>query len=176
MTTGHLGIALGARKLEDTAPLWLLLAAAELPDWADAGACVVHGAAPVPRGMYTHSVLAIIALAAIAALVCRMVPRLRGGALVVALLVVSHILADYLTGLKPTWPGGPMIGFELYAHPIIESAIEGAVVLAGWLAYRDTLAPDVRRSWRAALPLGFLLALQGVVVAYALSGRGFEKC
>ena len=37
MYAGHLGFALGAYSFRRTIPLWLILIAAQLPDWLDAG-------------------------------------------------------------------------------------------------------------------------------------------
>jgi amino acid transporter len=43
------------------------------------------------------------------------------------LTYVSHWPADYITGLKPTWPGGPTVGLYLYARPIPEFFVEAVV-------------------------------------------------
>src|SRR6059036_4195015 len=56
-------------------------------------------------------------------------------------------------------PGGPMIGLNLYDHPIADFALETAVVCAGWLVYRRSLPLEVRGTRLAWL---FVLALVGI--------------
>jgi hypothetical protein len=175
MIAGHLGIALGARRFTHTVPLWLLLVAAQLPDWLDAGVCAV--APHAFRGqMWTHSIPAVL----VAAVGLGALWMLRGreweGAALLGLLVVSHILADYITGIKPTWPGGPRIGLGLYHAPALDAAVEIIVAALGWLLYRQTL-PERWRSLRvAAIPLSLLVLGQLAVMAIALLGRMPPKC
>jgi hypothetical protein len=72
-------------------------------------------------------------------------------------VTVSHVLADYVTGLKPTWPGGPAIGLELYSHPLGDLAVETGLLALGWLLYRRSLPPESRSScltWALLLLLG----------------------
>jgi hypothetical protein len=175
MVTGHLGIALGARRFEDTAPLWLMLLAAELPDWADAGVCLASGGGPGAE-MWSHSIPAACALAAVLAGAYWLWSRSTRGALLLALLVLSHIAADFLTGVKPTWPGGPRLGVNLYAHPIADALLELLVVAAGWMLYRRTLPDTVRDRWLAALPLVLLISGDALVALRALFGPPFLKC
>jgi hypothetical protein len=62
-----------------------------------------------------------------------------------------------VTGLKPTWPGGPIIGLQLYAHPLGDLVVETAVLVIGWLVYRRSLPPESRShrlSWALLLLLG----------------------
>src|SRR4029077_11143699 len=69
----------------------------------------------------------------------------------------SHVLADYVTGLKPTWPGGPTIGLNLYSHPLGDLAVETVVLALGWLLYRRSLPPESRSSrlaWAMLVVLG----------------------
>jgi hypothetical protein len=96
--------------------------------------------------------------------------------LVVAAVVASHAVADFMTGLKPTWPGGPMIGLELYHHPVFDFAIEGLVIVAGWLLYRKSLPEDRRSSLPALILLGALLAIQAGADIFLSFARGLRKC
>jgi hypothetical protein len=97
-------------------------------------------------------------------------------ALVVAGVVVSHMLLDWITSYKPTWPGGPMIGLSLYAHPVADFIVEGVVIVIGVLLYLRTL-PTLRRGWLdVSMMLGALLGLQlGIDVAKIMS-RSLTKC
>src|SRR5689334_1596680 len=99
MYTGHAGVALGAHGIRKAVPLWLLILASQLPDWADAGLCLSGVRTPVP-GMYSHSLPAIAVLALGAALIYCAMQRDPAGMLLVAMVVVSHALGDYVTGLK----------------------------------------------------------------------------
>jgi len=86
--------------------------------------------------------------------------RQRGDALAVWLLYLSHWAADFITGSKPTWPGGPTVGLGLYGHPVWDCVVECAVIVVAWFAYRRSFGPAIRRRIGVALvPLG-LIALQ----------------
>jgi hypothetical protein len=175
MYTGHIGVALGARGIRQSIPFWILIAASQLPDWADAAACIV-GERSVTPGMYSHSFPAIAVLALSAALLYAVAMRDAAGALVVALLVVSHAAGDYLTGVKPTWPGGPLIGLHLYARPSIDFAVEAVVVLAGWSIYRTSLPRDRRSSTPALALLFVLIAIQIGADLIMNLVQGIKKC
>ena len=77
-----------------------------------------------------------------------------------ALTYASHWPADYVTGLKPTWPGGPQVGLLLYRHSAADAVVESLVIVACWLVYVRSLPPARRRGPAALLlPVG-LIALQ----------------
>jgi hypothetical protein len=176
MFAGHLGFALGTYSFRRTIPLWLLLIAAQLPDWLDAGACfadVNRG----PAGLYTHGVYAIGIAALLLAIGYVLVTRDAIGCLLVALTVISHYGLDYLTGIKPTWPGGPMIGLELYNRPLIDLIMESGVILLGWWLYRRTIRQELRDAARVYLLLFGLLAYQVVAgLAFVFNIGGQMKC
>ena len=175
MVAGHLGIALGTRRFTRAVPFWLLLIAAELPDWLDACVCVI-APSHFAGEMWSHSIPAVLTTAAVIGSLYLLWRSDWSGAAALAFLVVSHVAADYLTGYKPTWPGGPVIGFGLYSHPIIDTAVEIGVVTLGWLLYRETL-PDERRSTRlGVLPLVLLVAGQLSTMVAALTGVIKSKC
>jgi len=172
--TGHLGLALGAKGLKADAPLWMLVFAAQACDWAQAVACV---AAPIgASAMWSHSVPAVLVLAL--ALTVAAYARTRGAglALVIGAVTVSHPLADYLTGWKPTWPGGPMIGLRLYGHPIADFVTEGMVILIGALLYARTLPTRRRPSVDVSIMLGALLVLQLTIDVAHLLMQNLPKC
>jgi hypothetical protein len=175
MYTGHLGIALAAKRVRPSVPLWVLIASTQACDWVDAvGWLVGHDDTASSRWlvfgdwtaqMVSHSVPAVLAIAAVLAGVYYARVRDGAGAAIVAVVALSHVPADYLTAVKPTWPGGPRIGLSLYAHPIADLLAEGAFVGAGWLLYRRTL-PQGRGATSAAwLMLGALVVLQAFVSA-----------
>ncbi len=175
MYAGHIGIALGAKGLRDAVPLWALVFAAQLPDWADAGLCLAGIRTSVP-GIYSHSLPAIAALAVLAALVYYSVVRDGGGVAIVGCVVVTHMVADYVTGHKPLWPGGPVIGLGLYSHPWADFLLESFVIYGGWLLYRQSLPNPRRRALAVNLILPALVLFQ-LAAAIALSvAPPLQKC
>ncbi|HUX32647.1 MAG TPA: metal-dependent hydrolase [Gemmatimonadaceae bacterium] len=134
MILGHLGLALGARAVDREAPLAWLVAASVAPDVLDIG--LAAGGVCNAAGVYTHSLLAIAATSAVLGVAAAWQTRSGRTALVVAALVVSHLLADYLTGLKALWIGGPIVGLELYRWPWADFAIEAPIIAGGWWAAR----------------------------------------
>lgn len=175
MYAGHVGVALGAKGLRSTIPLWLLIIASQLPDWADSTLCVAGVTSATP-GMYSHSIPAIAALTLAGALVYLASTRDGAGAAFVGAVVVSHVLGDYITGLKPTWSGGPMIGLRLYRHPEIDFVVEAIVIVAGWLIYRASFPPAKRSSRYVFSVLGVLLALQLLADIVFSMTPGLRKC
>lgn len=174
MYVGHVGAALGAKRVAPAAALSALIVASYLPDWTDAALCL--SGSYHDTQIYSHSVPAI-AMLAIAAGGFQAVRR-RGilVAGVAALLVISHVLLDYVTGIKPTWPGGPSIGLGLYSHPMIDFIIESAVIMVGWLLYRGTL-PAMSKRWNAShLMLALLIAMQIIADAAKLLAPSINKC
>jgi hypothetical protein len=155
MYIGHLGFALAGKGLRRDAPLWLLVVATQGCDWVQIAACV---AAPVgTSAMWSHSVPAVAALAAALWLCSYLLTGDRKLAALTGAVGVSHLLADYVTGLKPTWPGGPTIGLDLYSRPLGDLAVETAVLVLGWLLYRRSLPPESRSNrlaWALLVVLG----------------------
>jgi hypothetical protein len=58
------------------------------------------------------------------------------------LTYVLHWPADFITGHKPTWPGGPIVGLDLYTHTKLVWVVDLAAFGLGWLIYRG-------RDWSA---------------------------
>ena len=174
MYIGHVGAALAGKRARRSIALLLLLIATYTPDWVDAGLCFVG--IDNPSGMLSHSIPAVLLFMLIGFFGYGAFTRDWRGALVIAAVILSHILLDYITGYKPTWPGGPMIGLELYAHPILDFLAEGAVIVAGAALYAGTL-PRRERPWRdLATMAGALLVLQlGIDIAHLLM-KSLPKC
>lgn len=175
MYAGHVGVAIGAYGLRRTVPLWVLIVASQLPDWADATLCL-SGVRSIVPGMFTHSLPAVAALAGAFALVWYLSSRDAFGAALVLAVVSTHALGDYFTGIKPTWPGGPMIGLGLYRQPAIDFALESGVILIGWLFYRRSFPREKRSSRGVLLVLAALIAIQLVADIVFLTTPGLKKC
>jgi membrane-bound metal-dependent hydrolase YbcI (DUF457 family) len=171
---GHVGIALGARGMRREVSLLLLLVAAYAPDWIDAGLCVAG--AYDPRGMLSHSFPAAALVIAVVLTTFRFTKRDMTGALVVCAVVVSHLVLDWITGYKPTWPGGPMMGLRLYDQPSANLVVETVVILVGVFFYRRSLPFRVRPWVDLAAMAGLLIAMQVVVTIAKALAVSLPKC
>jgi hypothetical protein len=173
---GHVGFALGAYSFRRALPLWLIIIAAQIPDWLDAGYCMAR-INRGPNGLYTHGFIPIAIAAAAFAIVAFALTDDAAGALIILLVVASHWFLDYFTGLKPTWPGGPVVGMQLYGRPAADMILETVTVLAGWLLYRRTLPESVRNNLWTYATLIALCGLQiAASIAFALNVGGHAKC
>ena len=137
LITGHLGLALGTRAIltpRRDAPLLLLLGASVLPDIVD----VVYAIAGVcsPFGLYSHSLPAITVLAFAAGAMAIAMTGQRGVAVAVIAVVALHAPADWITGEKVLWAGGPVTDLNLYRWPWADFLLELPIVMLGWLALK----------------------------------------
>ena len=174
MYIGHVGAALAGKRARASIGLLVLLVAAYAPDWVDTGLCLAGSYNP--HGMLSHSIPSVLLFAAIGFVAYGLVTRDWRGALVVAAVVLSHIFLDWITGYKPTWPGGPMIGLRLYEHPIADFLVEGVTIVIGTMLYARTLPPK-RRPWvDVSIMLGALLALQLAINIAQLLTESLPKC
>jgi len=153
---GHAALALFAKANRPRVALALLVPVAFAPDVIE----LVADALGHHNREISHSLVSVGIGATVVALVYWLVNRVAAEAAVVWLTYVSHWPADYITGLKPTWPGGPMAGLLLYTHPTADACLESALVVLAWLAYRQSLpAATRRRPILLLVPLG-LIAMQ----------------
>jgi membrane-bound metal-dependent hydrolase YbcI (DUF457 family) len=156
MVAGHAALGLLIKARRPRPATTLLIAAAFGPDlleWAFA----VFGN---HNRELSHSIIAVALGAMFAALAYAIVRKSAAGdAIAVAIAWLSHWPADFLTGIKPTWPGGPNVGLNLYSSPGYDFAMESGLVIVAWLVYRRTVnSREIGRSpW---LPVG-LIAMQG---------------
>ena len=161
MYAGHAAIAALLKGKRPRVPIALLVPIAFAPDWIDSFSHVVHRA----NSNLSHSLLSVAIGATLCGLLYWLWSRNAGGALVVWLAYASHSPADLITGIKPTWPGGPMVGFGLYSHPGWDLLVESVLVVLCWLVYRGSLPTESRRrsiGW--LMPLG-LIGMQVVFEA-----------
>jgi hypothetical protein len=174
MYIGHVGAALGAKRVRGSIGLLVLLIATYTPDWVDAGLCVVG--AYKPHEMLSHSIPAVLLFALVGFVAYAVATRDWTGALVIAAVILSHLLLDWITGYKPTWPGGPMIGLQLYDHPLADFVAEGIVILAGALLYGRTLPARRRPGVDISIMLGALFSLQLTIDLAHLLMKSLSKC
>jgi hypothetical protein len=174
MLIGHVGAALAGKRARRSVGLLVLLIATYVPDWADIGLCLVS--ASTSHGMLTHSIPAVLLFMLVGFAAYAVATRDLTGALVIALVILSHMLFDWITGYKPTWPGGPMIGLELYDHPISDFLVEAIVIVVGALLYGRTLPPR-RRPWAdVSIMAGALISMQLTIEIARVLMKSLPKC
>jgi hypothetical protein len=161
MIAGHLGVAYGARALDKRAPsagvsLFWLLAAAAAPDLLDG--VLALGSYCNPDDVLSHSLPAVAILAALFGLAAFIHTRSARTAWIVAAVVVLHLPADYITGSKGLWPGGPVTGLYVYRWAWADFLVEVPVIIAGWwMLRRSQYRPRIMVS---ALALAAMLSVQ----------------
>jgi hypothetical protein len=177
MFIGHLAVAVGAKRVEPRVPLWGLVAASYGIDllWPLlllAGIEIVRidpgNTAFTPLAFesypWSHSLLMSLAWAALAGAVAyAMLKSIRGASLVAA-VVVSHWLLDFLTHMPdlPLWPGGPLVGLGLWNSIAGTMVVEGGMLVAAVVLYlRWTRPKDQIGRWA----FWGLIALTGVIWA-----------
>ena len=174
MYIGHVGVALAAKRLRVGVSLVVFLVATYTPDWIDSGLCLAGGFDP--REMLSHSIPAVLLFAVAGFVAYSLITGDRAGGALVAAVIFSHMLLDWITGIKPTWPGGPLVGLGLYSRPIADFIAEGVVIAAGSAIYSRSLPPR-RRPWLdLSIMLGALLALQLTIDVAHLLFTSLPKC
>ena len=138
MFSGHAALALLGKSARPRVPLILLATVAYAPDIIQRAL----GEFSQFNRELSHSMPAVGIGATVVALLYWAATGEAVDASVLWLAYVSHWPADYITGIKPTWPGGPMVGLVTYLHPARDAFLEADLVLLCWLAYRSTLRPD----------------------------------
>jgi membrane-bound metal-dependent hydrolase YbcI (DUF457 family) len=158
MYTGHVAIALAVRGARRDLPLWVVVLAAQAPDWVE----LIFGGRGTRASaeLWSHAFPFVLVGAGAAAIFVRLWTRSSGLALVTFAVYLSHPLADLVTGYKPLWLGGPPVGLQFIDRPVPDFLVQGSLCIAGWLLYRRSLPPHVRRRVIAAAPLVTLLAVQ----------------
>lgn len=165
MYMGHIGIGLGARRLAPETPLGLLLVAALLPDFVDAISALTTRSQWFQT--YSHTLAGISVGAVVIGLAAWLFTRSLLAAIIGASLVVSHLLADFVTSRIQLWRNGPIVGLAVYNHHPLDFCVEGLVIIVGWWIYRGTLSHKKRYHWAVIaillLLLGFQFVLDGVI-------------
>jgi hypothetical protein len=182
MFIGHFALAFAAKRATPGVSLAVLIAAAQLADilwplFLIAGLEQVRidpgNTALTPLDFvsypYSHSLVLLVVWGLAMALVCRWLSRDRWLVPVIAGLVVSHWLLDFVTHRPdmPLYPGGTRLGLGLWNSIAATTAVEVPLFLAGlWIYVRTTRARD--RVGRWAL-VSFAVALLLIYVANIFS-------
>ena len=148
MYAGHAALALLVKGIRPRIPLAVLVPVAFGPDWIG---WILSATGHEPR-VLSHSLVSVAICATIVALIYWSFTRASVDACFVWLTYASHWPADFITGIKPTWPGGPDVGLLIYERPVVDVLVESAVVVLCWLVYRRSL-PRANRN----RPLSYLI-------------------
>jgi membrane-bound metal-dependent hydrolase YbcI (DUF457 family) len=180
---GHFALGFAAKKATPKTPLQTLFAASVLADilWPIFLALGVEqvvieagNTAYTPLNFvsypYSHSLLMLIVWATVFGGVYFVRKKDSRGAIILAALVVSHWLLDWITHRPdmPLYPGGAKFGLGMWNSPAFTIAIEIAMFVVGaWIYARATRPRDAQ----GKLGFWFLtLLLLGVYVADSASG------
>jgi hypothetical protein len=181
MFIGHIALALAAKRATPRVSLAMLLVAAQ---WADMlwPALVAIGVEQVridpgntaftPLNFvsypYSHSLVALVAWGIAIGAVYRGIAGGRRTFLILAALVVSHWVLDYVTHRPdvPLYPGGVKLGLGLWNSIPATLTIEAAMYVAGLAIYlRSTRARDAVGRW-AFLALAAMLPMLWIAAAF----------
>jgi membrane-bound metal-dependent hydrolase YbcI (DUF457 family) len=182
MFIGHFAVAMAAKRAAPRASLGTLLLAALFldilwPAFLLAGLERVEirpGDNPFTLLRFehypiSHSLAATLAWAAAFGAMYYGITRHGRNALVVAAVVVSHWVLDWVTHLPdlPLYPGGPLVGLGLWNSVAATLAVESLMFVAGATIYlRTTRAVDAIGRWNfwafaAFLVIAYFAALFG---------------
>lgn len=168
MVIGHLAPALLARTRHPGCSWILLVVATYAADLIEIGLSLV-GFSSASAGQYSHSVPAVAAAGLLLTLAATFFGPGRQVGIALALIALSHIPLDWLTGeTKPLFhPGGPTIGLNLYRIPVVDWVVEGALFVAAWTWWTRSHRPK-RIAWAGAALLS-LLVFQAALISYTAS-------
>jgi hypothetical protein len=169
MLIGHLGPAWAARARWPAIPMGWLLAATMAPDLARLALAATPNARRLDLNRYTHYLPWSLLLAVAVALLAWMARRDGRTALVVGVLVLSHIALDMVSGRKPLWSGGPW-GLDVQRYQQVEFMIEAALLVAGWRVLRR-VEPGALLARRSVLAL--LLVIESAYLTQSLLDRPY---
>lgn len=170
MYVGHVAVALAAKGVRPTIPLWFLIVAAQAPDWlVIATRLSGHEIARVERVTETSLSFVVVAIPLALAFYAGS-KDVRSSALV-WLVVASHAMCDFFTSTHTLLPGGIAQGLGWYRRPLHDFAIETAMIVAAAFMYRRSLPDRAKRSGIFMLMFSALVLFQAAVDVYLSSLR-----
>jgi hypothetical protein len=154
---GHAALALLVKSRRPRIAIALLVPVAFGPDWVQWCFQLFN----MNNRELSHSLPAVFGCGVVAAIAYGVLARAPvADAIIVALLWIAHWPADFITGTKPTWPGGPSVGLLLYDHPYADIAVESILTVLCWLAYRAALPGERRNAGIVWAMLAGLIGMQ----------------
>jgi hypothetical protein len=166
---GHVAVALAAKRVRPSLPLWVLALATVFLDEVNAVLRLVTLEEPA---RWTHTLAGAVSLSLAAGAIGLALWGAQAGAWLGA-LTASHLPLDLVTGLRALWPLGPLVGLGLYGVRAADFTVEVVLIIASWLVYRRTLQPPARQTWPCWAILLLLLSCQAAFDfgAFAVSAR-----
>lgn len=182
MFIGHFAVGMAGKRLAPKASLPVLFLAAQFADtlWPILVAARFETVRIVPGDTkftplefvsypWSHSLLMLIVWGLLFGYVyLRRTGDVRGSR-VIAGLVVSHWVLDFITHRAdmPVWPGGPKVGLSLWSHPTANIVLEVLLFGAGVAIYEGTTKGKNKRG-----QISFWLMVLFLVFIYAMSSGG----
>lgn len=176
MFVGHFALGFAAKRATPKTSLATLFVAAQLADilWPVFLAFGIEQVLIVPGKTaatpldfvsypYSHSLLMLLIWGALFGGLYFARTKNSRGAWIIAALVVSHWVLDWLTHLPdmPLWPGGPMYGLGMWKSLPLTLVVELAMFAVGVAIYaRSTRAKDTQGVW------GFWILVLLLLAAY----------
>ena len=180
MFIGHFALGLAAKRAVPRMPLAMLFVAAQFADllWPILVALGIERVRIDPGNTaftpldfvsypYSHSLLFLVIWGVLLGVTYRGVAAGRRALLVLAILVVSHWVLDFVTHRPdlPLYPGGQKVGLGLWNSVAATRVVELSLYAAGcWIYFASTRARDRVGRW-AWLALVVLL-----LVVYVAAG------
>jgi hypothetical protein len=177
MFVGHFALGFAAKRAAPLVPLWLLFAAAQLADllWPLFVALGVEQVSIQPgitkvtpldfiSYPYSHSLLTLVGWGAVLGVVRQWLTKERGVVVLLAGLVVSHWVLDFVTHRPdmPFYPGSTTVGLGLWNSPSATAIVELLMFAAGvWIYARSTRPRDAVGRW------SFIALVVFLVMVYA---------
>lgn len=146
---------MAARARWPRLPLLTIAIAALVPDLVDFATAALRICGE--KGLYSHSLPAIAIEVVVLGGGIALWRRSPAAGAMVAAMIVLHLAADFITGEKLLWAGGPIVGLNLYNYPVADFVLETVVTWAGWRMLRASPARDAL----AAAPMALALLLAG---------------
>jgi FtsH-binding integral membrane protein len=170
---GHLAVGFAVKRLTPRVNLATLFAAAEFPDllWPVLVAAGVERVEIAPgitaftpldfvSYPWSHSLVMVVVWALVFAVVHFLRSRNPTAGIVLAVLVVSHWVLDYVSHRPdmPIYPGGPHYGLGLWNSVPATIAVEGILFIVGaWMYAQATRPRDGRGQFAFASLIGVLV-------------------
>jgi membrane-bound metal-dependent hydrolase YbcI (DUF457 family) len=171
---GHFALSFAAKRATPRVGLAVLFAAASFADllWPILVALGVEQVAIEPGNTrvtplnfisypYSHSLVFLVLWGVLVAWIYQQISGQRGAFLVVAGLVVSHWVLDFVTHRAdmPLYPGGPRFGLGLWNSVVGTAIVECSMFAVGaWIYARATRPRDAIGRWAFVGFVAFLLA------------------
>jgi hypothetical protein len=180
MFIGHFGLGFAAKKAVPRISLAMLFVAAQLADliWPVLVAVGVERVRIDPGNTaftpldfvsypYSHSLGTLVLWGLALGVTYRVAARRNGRTIaVLAMLVISHFLLDWITHRAdlPLYPGGPKVGLGLWNHVAATVVVETALFATGvWIYATATRPRDNPGRW------GFLSLVGALYVLYVIN-------